>query len=151
MQHAVTFGRGADRLAETSIPPTHGLVPRMEPVMQFKVGQAWSIRDVNEAEARAVIGRIEAAAQLDGQIIVHCTVFNAATVDMGDGPELLVFGHIPFTREAFSASALTLLADTADTAAAFDEGYYQWAEALGGAFDVPIAQAINDALQAARN
>lgn len=119
--------------------------------MQFKVGQAWSIRDISEPEARAVIGRIEAAAQLDGQIVIHCTIFNAATVDLGEGPELLVFGHIPFTRDAFSASALTLLEDKADTAAAFDEGYYQWAEALGGAFDVPIAQAVNDALQAARD
>lgn len=118
--------------------------------MQFKVGQAWSIKNVSEPDARAVIGRIEAAAQLDGQVVFHCTVFNAATVDMGEGPELLVFGHIPFTREAFSASALTLLDDTAATASAFDEGYYQWAEALGGAFDVPIAQAIGDALQAAR-
>tara|TARA_R110002096_G_scaffold252185_3_gene445132 strand:- start:1761 stop:2132 length:372 start_codon:yes stop_codon:yes gene_type:complete len=123
----------------------------MEPVMEFKVGQAWSIRDVSEPQARAVIGRIEAAAQLEGQTVIHCTIFNAATVDMGEGPELLVFGHIPFTRTAFASSALALLEDKADTAAAFDEGYYQWAEALGGAFDVPIAQAINDALQAARD
>tara|TARA_R110002073_G_scaffold61392_7_gene154385 strand:+ start:1449 stop:1820 length:372 start_codon:yes stop_codon:yes gene_type:complete len=123
----------------------------MEPIMQYKVGQAWSIRDMSEPDARVVIGRIEAAAELDGQIVFHCTVFNAATVDMGEGPELLVFGHIPFTRDAFAASALELLEDKADTAAAFDEGYYQWAEALGGAFNVPIAQAINDALQAARD
>lgn len=119
--------------------------------MEFKVGQAWSVRDVSEPQARAVIGRIEAAAQLEGQTVIHCTIFNAATVDMGEGPELLVFGHIPFTRTAFASSALALLEDKADTAAAFDEGYYQWAEALGGAFDVPIAQAINDALQAARD
>ena len=119
--------------------------------MQFKVGQAWSIRDIAEPEARAVIGRIEAAAEMDGQVVFHCPIFNAATVDMGEGPELLVFGHIPFTRDAFAASALTLLEEKADTAAAFDEGYYQWAEALGGAFNVPIAQAINDALQAARD
>lgn len=119
--------------------------------MEFKTGQSWSLRDVSEPEARAVIGRIEAAAQLDGQVVFHCTVFNAATVDMGEGPESLVFGHIPFTREAFSASALTLIEEGAATAAAFDEGYYQWAEAQGGAFDVPVAQAINDALQAARD
>jgi hypothetical protein len=119
--------------------------------MQFNVGQAWSIRDVDEADARVVIGRIEAAAQLEGQIVFHCTIYNAATVDMGEGPEFLVFGHIPFTREAFSASALALIEDGAATASAFDEGYYQWAEALGGAFDVPIAQAINDALQAAQS
>jgi len=117
---------------------------------QFKTGQAWSIRDIDEPDARVVIGRIEAASQLDGQIVVHCTIFNAATVDMGEGPEPLVFGHIPFTRDAFSASAMTLLQDGAETASAFEEGYYQWAEALGGAFNVPIAQAINDALQAAR-
>ena len=49
--------------------------------MQFKVGQAWSIRDIAEPEARAVIGRIEAAAEMDGQVVFHCTIFNAATVE----------------------------------------------------------------------
>tara|TARA_R110000868_G_scaffold53928_2_gene169153 strand:- start:9900 stop:10313 length:414 start_codon:yes stop_codon:yes gene_type:complete len=126
-------------------------VTLQEPDMKFTPGQSWRIKDIDQEGARAVIGRIEPAAQLDGKIVVHCTLFNVAIVDMGEGPEALVFGHIPFTLSAFSASADGLIEAAAQTAAAFDEGYYQWAEALGGAFDVPIAQAVGDALQAARD
>lgn len=119
--------------------------------MTFAPGQSWSIKDINQPDARAVIGRVEQAAQLDGQVVIHCTLFNVAIVDMGDGPEPLVFGHIPFTQDAFAASVGTQIESGAATAAAFDEGYYQWAEALGGAFSVPIAQAVGDALQAAQD
>ena len=100
--------------------------------MKYAVGQAWSIKNIDESNARIVIGRIEPAAQLDGQIVIHCTIFDAVIADMGDGPEPLVFGHIPFTEEAFSASVETLLDSDARTADAFEEGYNQWAEALGG-------------------
>lgn len=118
--------------------------------MKYAVGQAWSIKNIDEPNARIVIGRIEPAAQLDGQIVIHCTIFDTVIADMGDGPEPLIFGHIPFTEEAFSASVETLLDSDALTADAFEEGYYQWAEALGGAFTGPVAAALSDAMQAAR-
>ena len=72
--------------------------------MKFAIGQAWSLRDIDAPNARIVIGRIEPAAQLDGQIVIHCTIFDAVIADTGDGPEPLIFGHIPFTEDAFSAS-----------------------------------------------
>ena len=118
--------------------------------MRFAPGQAWSIKDIAAPEARIVIGRIEPAAQLDGQTVMHCTIFDAVIADFGEGPEPLVFGHIPFTEDAFAASVGTLLDSHARTADAFDEGYYQWAESMGGAFNSPIAAAIADAMQAAR-
>jgi len=119
--------------------------------MKYAVGQAWSLKDVDADNARIVIGRIEPAAQLDGKIVMHCTIFDAVIADMGDGPEPLVFGHIPFTEDAFSASVETLLETNASTADAFDQGYYQWAEAMGGAFTGPVAATLSDALQAARD
>lgn len=118
--------------------------------MKFAVGQAWSIRNVDAPGARIVIGRIEPAAQLDGQIVFHCTIFDAVIADTGEGPEPLVFGHIPFTDEAFAKSVDTLLDENAEPAEAFDQGYYQWAEALGGAFNASVAEALIDAVQAAR-
>ena len=117
--------------------------------MKYEIGQAWSIKNVDAPGARIVIGRIEPAAQLDGEIVMHCTIFDALIADTGDGPEPLVFGHIPFTQDAFAASVDTLLETGAKTAEAFDQGYYQWAEALGGAFRDPIAVALNHAVQAA--
>ncbi|GJL96271.1 MAG: hypothetical protein DHS20C06_00880 [Hyphobacterium sp.] len=119
--------------------------------MKFATGQSWSIKNIDEPNARIVIGRIEPAAQLDGKIVFHCTIFDAVIADMGDGPESLIFGHIPFTEEGFSASVETLLESDADTAEAFDQGYYQWAEAQGGAFTGTIAATLSDAMQAARD
>lgn len=118
--------------------------------MKYAIGQAWSIKNVDAPGARIVIGRIEPAAQLDGQIVMHCTIYDAVIADTGDGPEPLVFGHIPFTDEAFSASVDTLLETNAKPAEAFDQGYYQWAEALGGAFSATVAETLVDAVQAAR-
>jgi hypothetical protein len=118
--------------------------------MKYAIGQAWSLKNVNEPNARIVIGRIEPAAQLDGQIVMHCTIFDAVIADTGDGPEPLVFGHIPFTEEAFAASVETLLDSNAQTAEAFEQGYYQWAEAMGGAFTGPVAATLSDVVQAAR-
>jgi hypothetical protein len=118
--------------------------------MKFAPGQAWSIRNVDAPNARIVIGRIEPAAQLDGKIVMHCTIYDAVIADTGDGPEPLIFGHIPFTDEAFAASVETLLEENAATAEAFDQGYYQWAEALGGAFSGTVAATLSDAVQAAR-
>jgi hypothetical protein len=124
---------------------------KLEPRMKYAIGQAWSIKNIAEPNARVVIGRIEPAAQLDGQIVMHCTIFDAVIADTGDGPEPLIFGHIPFTQDAFAASVENLLETGAKTAEAFDQGYYQWAEALGGAFTGPIAETLQDALQAARD
>lgn len=118
--------------------------------MTYAPGQAWSLKDIDRPEARIVVGRIEPAAQLDGETVVHCTIFGAVIADMGDGPEPLTFGHIPFTQAAFAASVDTLLASDAATADAFDEGYYQWAEALGGAFNQPVAAALVEIIQGAR-
>lgn len=119
--------------------------------MKYAIGQAWSIKNIDEPDARIVIGRIESAAQLDDQIVIHCTIFDAVIADTGDGPEPLIFGHIPFTQDAFSASVETLLDSSARTAEAFDQGYYQWAEALGGAFTGSVAATLADAMQAARD
>jgi hypothetical protein len=118
--------------------------------MKFAIGQAWSIRNVDAPGSRIVIGRIEPAAQLDGKIVVHCTIFDAVIADTGDGPEPLIFGHIPFTDEAFAASVDSLLETDAQPAEGFDQGYYQWAEALGGAFSTSIAETLVDAVKAAR-
>ena len=119
--------------------------------MKYAPGQAWSIKNIEAPDARIVIGRIEPAVQLDGQIVMHCTIFDAVIADTGDGPEPLIFGHIPFTEEAFAASVDTLLDSNARPAEAFEQGYYQWAEALGGAFSGSVAAALSDALQAARD
>jgi hypothetical protein len=119
--------------------------------MKYAPGQAWSLKNIHEPNARIVIGRIEPAAQLDGQIVIHCTIFDAVIADTGDGPEPLVFGHIPFTEEAFAASVEVLLDSNAQTAEAFEQGYYQWAEALGGAFTGTVSATLSDALQAARD
>jgi hypothetical protein len=119
--------------------------------MKYAIGQAWSIKDIDAPNARIVIGRIEPAAQLDGKIVMHCSIFDAVIADTGDGPEPLLFGHIPFTEDAFSASVETLLDSNARTAEAFDQGYYQWAEAMGGAFAGPVAATLSDTMQAARD
>ncbi|MDG1418368.1 MAG: hypothetical protein P8P99_11240 [Maricaulis sp.] len=121
----------------------------MEPIKKYAVGQAWSIKNIDEPNARIVIGRIESAANLDGKIVMHCTIFDAVIADTSNGPEPLIFGHIPFTEEAFAAPVDTLLDSKASTAEAFDQGYYQWAEAMGGAFSGTIAATLDDAMQAA--
>lgn len=119
--------------------------------MKYAIGQAWSLKNVNEPNAPIVIGRNEAAAQLDGQIVIHCTIFDAVIAATGDGPEPLIFGHIPSTEEAFAASVATLLDSNAQTAEAFEQGYYQRAEVMGGAFTGPVAATLSDVLQAARD
>lgn len=121
--------------------------------MTYATGQAWSLKNIDESDARIVIGRIEPAAQLDGQTVIHCTIFDAVIADTGDGkgPGPLTFGHIPFTEAAFAASVDTLLDSKAATADAFDEGYYQWAEALGGAFSGTVAATLADVIQGARD
>ena len=113
----------------------------------FAAGQVWRYRTrPGEEASRAIVGRVET--DDEGQVIVHVKLTDLRLVaPQAPGGFYPSLSHAPVAAEAFAASVIAPVSESADLAE-FEDGYQMWAEDHGGVFTVSLAEIVEVTEQA---
>lgn len=111
------------------------------PTSPFRPGQVWTYQTrPGEEASRIIICRVETEPKL-GQI-VHIHI-NGLRIKNKHAPEGITptVGHMPYTSDALQACVVKL-ESLGTTLPDFEDGYREWKKASGGAWTLPLAEAI---------
>ncbi len=106
---------------------------------KLRAGQRWTYRTrAADTESTLVIGKLDK--KLAKPTIVHISV---EQVDVPSAGGRSSIGHLPFAEEAIKASLLELVEDGCAPDENFGNGYAQWQQANGGAFETSVAETLD--------
>lgn len=114
----------------------------------YRPGQEWSFDTrPGEDSATMIVLRTDDVA---GERVIHIALHGVRVRSrVAPGGFTTVIAHMPISRRALEASGTTLARESI-AIPPFEDGYAEWAAARGGAWSVPVADAIDQALSGGR-
>lgn len=111
------------------------------PATSFQPSQVWTYQTrPGEEASRIIICRVEKEPTLGEVVHIHINGLSIKNKHAPDGLTPTV-GHMPYTAEALRA-CLVKLESSGAPLPKFEDGYDEWKKAKGGAWTLPVKNAI---------
>src|SRR5688572_1656755 len=116
--------------------------PEGKEMTSFEAGQVWTYRTrPGEESSRVIVCLVESHPEIGEVVHVSVTRVNLKNPQAPGGSSDRI-AHMPFEQNALRHSVLAI-ESSGSALPPFEDGYEEWREAKGGAWTMPLSEAIS--------